>query len=558
MIDTRIDMMQQGAYVMKSKMSKKEVQNQDVFSNICASIISGVISFFMMLLVVVFPLIYDDGYANILATKYRYYWGFVVGLLSICLILSLIMMAIDIMEHRGSHVKALFSRLQPKHWKETFCFADAAVIVFWIILVISTLQSDYFYEAFWGNEGRYTGLFLLTLYISVYFLVSRFWNMKGWVLELFLCTGMIMCLIGITDYFQMDVLGFRGPRGLLAEESAMYTSTVGNINTYTAYAALLMAMSGAMFITAKKSSKIIWYYLCMVISFFAIITGCSDNAYLALGAFFGILPLVVFKTRTGIKRYLLMLATFFSVIQIIDWINQSFSETVIGLDSLFRIIVNFGGLIYVVVLLWLIAAGIYYYDKRAGFVKEKAHPIFVKLWLGIIIITLVIVCGVFVDANFMGNSERYAGVGNYLVFNDNWGTNRGYIWRKAVELYRDFTPMHKLFGYGPDTFGILTTNEFRWEMLNTTSQIFDNVHNEYLQYFVTIGPIGLIVYITFLLSAMVHMLRRITVNPYIIGCSFAVICYAVQALVNLNLPIATPIMWLLLSIGMAACKKEKA
>ena len=146
----------------------------------------------------------------------------------------------------------------------------------------------------------------------------------------------------------------------------------------------------------------------MVVGFFAIIMGCSDNAYLALRALFGCLPFVLFKSRRGMKRYLLMLATFGTVIQCIDFMNQAYAEVVIGLDSLFRLLVNFSGLMYVV---FLVAAG----------------------------------------------------------------------WRMAVSRNR---------------------------------------------------------------------------NGYIVGCLFAVLCYSAQALVNLNLPISTPIMWLLLSVGMAACRGE--
>lgn len=87
-----------------------------------------------------------------------------------------------------------------------------------------------------------------------------------------------MCLIGITDYFQMDVLGFRGL--IKPAQSAIFTSTVGNINTYTAYVALLMGMASAMFTTSKNLLKTVWYYSCMVITFFAIIMGCSDLPHL--------------------------------------------------------------------------------------------------------------------------------------------------------------------------------------------------------------------------------------------------------------------------------------
>ena len=51
--------------------------------------------------------------------------------------------------------------------------------------------------------------FLMTLYVVMYFIVSRFWKFRGWMVHAFLLAGLIVCLIGITDYFQMDIFGFR-------------------------------------------------------------------------------------------------------------------------------------------------------------------------------------------------------------------------------------------------------------------------------------------------------------------------------------------------------------
>ncbi len=532
-----------------SAMAKKsEMNKQETFGGTCSSIISGVISFFLLILVTVFPLIYDNSYFNILETKYKCYYLCIIGMLVILLVLSIVMLIIDRMEFKGMHARALISKLAPRNWRTTFCTADVAVIVFWFAALISTLQSEYLFESFWGNEGRYSGLFLLTLYVCAYFVVSRFWNVKGWLLEAFLISGMIMCVIGITDYFQMDILDFRG--NIKPEQSAIFTSTVGNINTYTAYVALLMGLAAAMFATSKNLVKSIWYYSCMVITFFAIIMGCSDNAYLALGALFGFLPFILFRNRTGVRRYLVMVASFFTVVQCIDFINQQFAGVVIGLDSLFQVMVNLKGLMLIVVLLWGAAAGLIYFDRRNSSNEELGNRL-IYIWALVVAVVLLGVCFALYDANVAGNAERYGAVGSYLVFNDHWGTNRGYIWRKSLELYREFPVMHKIFGYGPDTFGILTTEAIKFDMINMTGQVFDNAHNAYLQYFVTIGPIGLVAYVAFLGAAISKCWKSMSRNPYVIGCCFAVICYAVQALVNLDLPIATPVMWLLLSVGMA-------
>lgn len=556
--------------------SKTSISNQDSFAATCSSIVSGVISFFLLILVTIFPLVYDNSYFNILETKYKWFYMSVLGMLVVLLVLSIVMLIIDLNEFKGEHAARLFSALLPRNWKTTFHLADAAVLIFWLVAAIATLQSEYLYEAFWGNEGRYSGLFLITLYVIFYFVVSRFWVLKGWILEAFLISGMIMCYIGITDYFQMDILHFR--MRIKPEQSTIFTSTVGNINTYTAYVALLMGLAAAMFATAKTFFKSLWYYICLIVTFFAIIMGCSDNAYLAIGALFAFLPFALFRSRKGVCRYLVILASFFTVIQCIDYINQAFADRVIGLDSLFQVLVNFGGLMPVVVILWVIALTLWIFwcrypgkaakntgdmglDRNHGSLSankggDELGKRLLYAWLCIIAIGVLAVCFALFDANVLGNGERYGSLGNYLVFNDQWGTNRGYIWRKSMEIYQDFPVMHKIFGFGPDTFGILTTENFKMEMVDATGQIFDSAHNEYLQFLVTVGPIGLIAYLAFLAGGAVRLLKNRMRNPYIVGCLFAVICYDFQALVNLNLPIATPMMWLLMSAGTAASRHK--
>ena len=72
-------------------------------------------------------------------------------------------------------------------------------------------------------------------------------------------------------------------------------------------------------------------------------------------AMFGLLPLYLFRNWKGVKRYSVIVATFFTVVQIVDWISQNMSGQVLELDGLFRVLVMFPGLLYVVAIFWIIA-----------------------------------------------------------------------------------------------------------------------------------------------------------------------------------------------------------
>ena len=138
--------------------------------------------------------------------------------------------------------------------------------------------------------------------------------------------------------------------------------------------------------------------------------------------------------------------------------NQAFADMVIGLDSLFGILAGFSGLPVAVCGLWLIVAAVYIWCRRGTEQEERICGYLVKVWGIMIAAAVLAVLGMVFDANANGNGARYGALEKYLVFSDSWGTDRGYIWRKSIEVYQDFPILHKLFGYGPDTFGILAVS----------------------------------------------------------------------------------------------------
>ncbi|MDO4326582.1 MAG: O-antigen ligase family protein [bacterium] len=513
---------------------------------------------YALLVLCVFPLVYHNFYFDMIQTKYITYC-ICVGILAagVLLIVPILwyMWYASLSNEQRMKEKARFS---PKEIWKSLSIPDKAVLTFWLIEVISTVSSQYPYESFWGNEGRFSGLFLTTLYIFAYFSVSRLMKFQRWYLDAFLGSAMLVCLFGITDYFQMDILHFK--EMMKEEQLAMFVSSIGNINTYTALVGMVSAVASVLFAKSEKWSFTVWYYFCMTISFFAIIMGLSDNAYLALAGLFGFLPFYLFKKKSGIKRYLVIVATFFTVIQCVGWINDVFQDKVLGIDGAFNLIVEFRGLLPFILLLWAVAGVWQYMDSRKekASISDDAGRFPRCIWFGVVVLVVLAVIFMLYDCNIAGNVERYGSLSNYLLFNDDWGTHRGYIWRIGMENYKKFSPWQKLVGFGPDTFGIVTFfNNFQ-DMMIRYGERFDNAHNEFLNYLITVGIAGLVAYVTFILSLLVRGFKKGGENPAVAAMLFAVICYNMQAFVNLNLPIVTPIMWMFLMMSMAAVnEKEK-
>lgn len=86
--------------------------------------------------------------------------------------------------------------------------------------------------------------------------------------------------------------------------------------------------------------------------------------------------------------------------------------------------------------------------------------------------------------------------------------------------------------------------------------IFDSAHNEYLHYLITIGFVGMASYIVFMVSSVVTMAKRMKDQPVVAAVMMAVLAYMVQATVNINLPIAMPIVLQLLAMGVGKKVEE--
>lgn len=523
-------------------MSSKKIAKQKKVYN--SGYIGYSVDLFAVMILSLFPLFFIDRYYNILQAKYYFYIASVVLMVVVLLITVLI---------KHDCLESYFSNFQWDFFLKKFTVTDIALLLFLSVAIISTISSDYVYESFWGNEGRYSGLFLLTLYACAYFLVTRFGKLKKWYLDLFLISGMLICLFGISDYFKMDLLHFKV--GMREDQRFMFTSTIGNINTYTAFVGMVTAVSAVLFATEKDKRKEIFYLISLVISFFAIIMGISDNAYLSIAALLGLLPLYLFYTRTGAKRYLIIVASFFTVLKCISWINITFPEHVYGIDGAFNMIAYHDGLLLIIIGLWLIIALWYAADHLWKSDCEIMGNKLQIIWLILLILVILSVGYAFIDANINGNYERYGALGGYLVFNDEWGTHRGYIWRNAIECFKEFSPLKKIFGYGPDTFGILLLDKTAG---NSYGEIYDNAHNEYIHYLITVGIAGLSAYLVYIISYVIRCVKKGGKNPCVIAAMMAVVCYSVQAFVNLNLPIATPVMWAFLSLGMLGTRENSS
>ena len=151
-------------------------------------VFSWIVSVYLCVVFGAFPLYFHNYYYDILVSKYQFYWLSTVAMLASCLIAAIVFACMDLKRFGGAHVRHFFCAFRPSELKKQ-PFAYKALAVFWGLALISTVLSDYVYESFWGNEGRFSGFFLITLYVLGTIVSSKYGRMRKWYLDVFLASS---------------------------------------------------------------------------------------------------------------------------------------------------------------------------------------------------------------------------------------------------------------------------------------------------------------------------------------------------------------------------------
>jgi len=498
--------------------------------------ITSVWAWFM---VAVFPLFFTNFYFNILESKYYFY----------CTITSLAIVSLVLWYICSGKVKEHISSI-PALNKDTFRefihrirITDICVLFFVLFAIVSTLFSDYPYEALTGSEGRHNGLILILFYGASYFFCSKYFRYTESFENGFLWVGLALCFFGILNFFKFDLFGFY--ERVDSQQSRIFTSTIGNLNTYCSYCGMLMAYVSSLLIISKREFKDrLVYYIIALAAFIAILAGRSDNAFLSLGALVVFLFFVLCRNYVELRRYFEVLSLLIIAAMAVIYCSWEYETWYID-GILFTISQSFYILPILLVVCCVLIGLCVYYKNKIDYVlpvlKRIGFYTLLALFCGVVVALIVV--------NLKGNIANDYQFANFFVFNDQWGTHRGFTWRICLEEFQSLPLYQQLFGAGPDTFGIYMINHHYSEMLAIEYTIIRDAHNEYLHYLFTHGILGLAAYLGILVSTMMIVLKNRNENAIVLCFGSAVFCYSVQSFVNIAQPITTPLLWLFIAIA---------
>ena len=430
--------------------------------------------------------------------------------------------------------------------------ADWALLGFAAVTLVSALVSPFkeLVDVWLGIThpgGRYDGAITQLLYVSAFFIISRWYKPRELDFVIFSISAMLVSLIGILQFYGLDFLGL-WPNHIEAYYvenfyDLIFRSTIGNINVVSTYMCVAILLCGFLYVKVASKWRFVWL-AGSALSFWMLVIGSSFSGMVGTAAATFLAVPFIIENRKVLGRFLILIASwamafalqmlFYNVI-----ILGTGSVLVLALAFTMAGLLSAGGAV-------LVKLG----TKRAIDDPKVADSGGIARWkLGVILLAAAIVVG-FVGVELLGRSENTGPIyqareilhGN---IDDTFGTNRVFIWRNALAAF----PQHPIIGSGPDTFGLAFPDEAQWYY----GEMYDKAHNEYIQILICQCILGFLCYLVFLgdnfRKAVVKALR----NPMLMAVLAAFVGYCVQAFFNISTPIASHMLWV--CAGILACKR---
>ena len=475
-------------------------------------------------LLVVFPFVMKDGYANITGIRFLFYTVLSAFAFVGCAI-PRILRADSLRSLSGS----ILRRSDPL--ENTF-------LLFFTAMCLSAGLSEYWQAGVTGNEGRFMGLIIYTAFLLTYLWLSRCYMLTERTLLVF---GGVMSVIAALALLQFEGIDpFRLLENVPFEERRNFLSVFGNINVYSAYlaAAAPCAMLMSCF-SGKRSSRRL-FLLFSAFGFFGLLTANSDSGYIAFGTAFLILFALTCAGPELFRRFLALLLVFFCTVAVFSAIFHLAGGTR-GLSGITEWLIGspipYAGAVLCLPGIWL----------APRFCSRKLLRILRIVVLSAAGLASAAAVGAIVYFSVFNTTADIGYPEKFLRFNDGWGTDRGYVWRRLIDAYREAPLTRKLFGWGEDTVAVILAKSCGSEMVNQLGYVFDNAHNEYLQYLVTTGSFGFGAYLALLTAALsAGFSKKSPIEKKALALGVA--AYAAQAFFNILQPITTPYLFLLIAL----------
>lgn len=536
-----------------AKNRKRKKETESIAETLCSFggvLCNLVISIYMCVILAVLPL-YNNGYAQIGTDKENFFRkAMTYGgecLLPVFLLWLLFRIITAVQKKQILAIREI-----PEWIRKHLTATDKFAVLYAIAVLLSYLLTNYREEALWGTASWRMGMWTQLGAVIVYFMISKMWKRKDWIVALVLLVSAIVFFLGYMNKFQLCLVD----KEII---NSSFISTIGNINWYCGY--LVTVLFGGVYLLWKTGGEIHWKKVILMvyvaIGFATLITQGSSSGMVTFAVMMFVLFGMSVKDSEKMECFWLEMVLFSGACLITYVLRKTniFSQEVLQERMTDVLTFSVASVILVFVsagMLWLVH----------GMRNRKKYPekVFRRIYQSLCIIIPVGVAALLLFTlvnTLMGGSltpSMTEATGNGLMFSVAWGSNRGATWAAGARCFWEADLLHKIFGVGPDCMYVFLTNEGSDSLQTMVYNTFGgsrltNAHNEWLTILVNMGVLGLVSYAGMMISAIRNFLRAGKSSALVGACGFCVLAYTVNNMFSFQQVMNISTVFIILGIG---------
>ncbi len=510
-----------------------------------------VISSYMFVILAVLPF-YNKGYAQIGTEKENFFIKSMTyggkALLPVFLLWLLFRLVTAVQKKELSK----FTEWPAGLWK-SLSVTDRFAAFYGIAVLLSYLFTNYREEALWGTASWRMGMWTQLGAVIVYFMISRMWQRKDWMIALLLPVSAVVFLLGYVNKF-----------GLLPVDpeyvNPSFISTIGNINWYCGY--LVTILFGGVYLLWRMEPEMTRKKLLLMayvtIGFATLATQGSSSGMVTFAVIMFVLFGMSVKDSARMEVFWQEM-TMFSAACLITCVLRRlniFSRELIleGITDLLTF--SIAG-IFMTILSGIILYWIHRTRVRRSYPEKLLHRIYCGIAIAVPAMILLVLLLTLINTLAGGAltpNITDPEVTKWLTFNVGWGSARGGTWAAGARCFWEADFLHKIFGVGPDCLYAFLSNEGSVGLQTMVNDRFGgnrltNAHNEWLTILVDMGVLGLVSYAGMMITAIRDFLRA-GENKMLVGaCGICVLAYTVNNMFSFQQVMNISTVFVLMGIG---------
>ncbi|MCL2410681.1 MAG: O-antigen ligase family protein [Treponema sp.] len=405
-----------------------------------------------------------------------------------------------------------------------------------------------------GENNRYEGFITFLCYVMTFVIIARFYKPKRLHLLLLSGSTILISLYGVLQFLGIDILGLFPFGDVYGPLAAPLRTTLGNINFVSAYCAFAVMLFSALFTISRSKWKCLYLGAGALSFALSLTTGFSGDAHriAILGTMVLLIPYWI-SSRERLGRILITLSswcvvyigynTYMTEMRRQYETGRVFPTHDHGFVNAYTP-PNFA--VLAIMALSLLAAGLALILLLKKWVAEKRMIIAGAVLIPVMLISSLIALEV-IGSRLYDRPYSAIWQARELMhgrIDDDFGSNRGWIWRNAVEIIPD----NPILGTGSGTFFHALGRDRQLEAVERYNHTVDKAHNAFLQIAVCMGIPALIAYIIFLGSVFIPAIKRAFKRPILLAFGAAALSYIIQSFFMVEVPIVTPLLWVALGV----------